>query len=85
VVPADNLEPQDIQRAEETIRVFNLNGSLRQIRENHVMGYLQTAETILGLTEEFEEDEWRPLLEQELRAVVGQPFETAIRHVLKIA
>jgi uncharacterized protein (TIGR02646 family) len=85
VVPANNLDPKEVQRANETIRVFNLNGSLRQIRENHVMGYLNTAEELLGLSEVFEEEEWRPFLEQELRAISGQPFETAIRHVLQIA
>ncbi|PFG08822.1 MULTISPECIES: retron Ec78 anti-phage system effector HNH endonuclease PtuB [unclassified Marinobacter] len=85
VVPAENLAPDEIQRAEETIRVFNLNGSLRKIRETYVKGYLQTAETLLGLSEMFEEEEWRPCLEQELKDIAGQPFETAIRHVLQIA
>lgn len=85
VVPADNLEPQEIKRAEETIRVFNLNGSLRQIRETYVKGYQQTAKELLNLAEVFDEEDWRPLLEQELTAIAGQPFETAIRHILKIA
>ena len=71
-------------RAEETIRIFNLNGSLRQIRETYVMGYRHTAEEFLALADEFDEDDWRPLLEQELKAIAGQAFETAIRHVLQI-
>ena len=85
VVPADNLEPHEIQRAKATIRVFNLNGSLRQIRKTYVKGYQQTAEELLGFAEIFDEEDWRPLLEQELQAIAGQPFETAIRHVLQIA
>jgi uncharacterized protein (TIGR02646 family) len=85
VVPAENLDSKDVQRANETIRVFNLNGSLRQIRKNHVMGYLETAEELLDLSNVFEEEEWRPFLDQELKAIAGQPFETAIRHVLQIA
>ena len=35
--------------------------------------------------EEFDEDEWRPLLDAELEAIAGAPFETAIRHVLQFA
>lgn len=84
VTPADSLTTQERHRAEETIRIFNLNGSLRQIRETYVVGYQQTAEEFLTLANEFDEDEWRPLLEQELKAIAGQPFETAIRHVLQI-
>ena len=84
VAPADNLTEQERHRAKETIRIFNLNGSLRQIRETYVMGYRDTAEEFLALADEFDEDDWRPLLEQELKALAGQPFETAIRHVLQI-
>ncbi len=84
VVPADNLTEHQRQKSEETIRIFNLNGVLRQIREIHVMGYLQTAEEFLALADQFDEAEWRPLLQQELDSVAGKPFETAIRHVLDI-
>lgn len=85
VVPTDHLSPSERRRAEETIRVFNLNGPLRQIRKSHVVGYMQTAEVICHLAQEFEESEWRTLLDQELDAISGQPFETAIRHMLRIA
>ena len=34
---------------------------------------------------EFEESEWLPFLEEELQAIAGQPFETAIRHVLQFS
>ena len=46
VLPANNLSEEQLKRAQETIRVFNLNGSLQEIRRKHVMGYLQTAEEL---------------------------------------
>ena len=84
VLPADHLSPAERLRAEETIRVFNLNGPLRQTRKSHLMGYVQTAEEIVSLAMEFEDSDWRPLLDEELSAISGKPFETAIRHVLQI-
>lgn len=82
VVPTKGLAPQDKHRAEETIRIFNLNGALRQIRETMVKGYLQTAEEFAQLAEEFEPEEWQPLLIEELAAIEHLPFTTAIKHVL---
>jgi uncharacterized protein (TIGR02646 family) len=84
VLPADHLSPAERLRAEETIRVFNLNGPLRQIRKFNLMGYLQTAEEIVSLAMEFDDADWRPYLDEELNAISGKPFETAIRHVLQI-
>ncbi|WP_338352887.1 retron Ec78 anti-phage system effector HNH endonuclease PtuB [Thalassolituus oleivorans] len=82
VTPAKGLNPGDKKRAEETIRIFNLNGSLRQIREAAIKGYLQTAEELASLAEEFEEEDWLPLLNAELEAIKNLPFSTAIKHVL---
>ena len=83
VVPAENLDGNQSIRAKETIRVFNLNGPLRQIRRVNVMGYLYDAEEIAVLAEEFDESEWRPLLDERLKSIEGFPFETAIRQVLE--
>lgn len=85
MVPKDQLDANQQRRAEETIRVFNLNGALRQIRRIHVMGYLQTAEELAALAEDCDEADWQELLEEELRAVSGMPHETAIQHVLQFA
>lgn len=82
VVPAKGLNPDDKHRAEETIRIFNLNGALRQIRETAVKGYLQTAEEIATYVEEFDEADWLPLLQDELDKIESLPFTTAIKHVL---
>lgn len=83
VVPADNLDDSRSVRARGTIRVFNLNGPLRQMRRVNVMGYLYDAEEFAELAEEFDESEWRPLLEERLKSIKELPFETAIRHVLQ--
>ena len=82
VIPAKGLTHQEEHRAKETIRIFNLNGALRQIRKNAVKGYIQTAEELASYAEEFEESDWRPLLEDELEKTASMPFATAIRHVL---
>lgn len=71
-------------RAEETLRVFNLDherGALRQMRRSALQGYLSRAEE---LQEWFELDEalFLEFLEEELQAIAGLPFETAIRHLL---
>lgn len=82
VVPAKGLTPQDEHRAKETIRIFNINGSLRQIRETTVKGYLQTAEELAQMAVEFDEEDWLPLLKEELDTIETLPFATAIKHVL---
>jgi len=82
VVPATGLNPNDKHRAEETIRIFNLNGSLRRIRETAVKGYIQTAEELADFAAELEESEWLSLLNEELEKTKTLPFTTAIKHVL---
>jgi len=82
VVPAKDLNPQQKHRAKETIRIFNLNGSLRQIRKTAVIGYLQTAEELASYAVEFDEADWSPLLKEELEQIKNLPFTTAIKHVL---
>lgn len=84
VVPTDSLDDNQSNRARETIRVFNLNGPLKQVRRSQVIGYLYDAEELAQLAVEFDESEWRPILEDILRSIEGHPFETAIRHVLQI-
>ena len=46
VVAHTGLSAEDTHRALETIRVFNLNGSLRKIRETYVKGYIHIAEEL---------------------------------------
>lgn len=82
VVPKSNLSIDDEFRASETIRLFNLNGSLRQIREDMIKGYLKTAEQFMQMAEQYEPEVWLPLLENELIEVKQLPFSTAIKHTL---
>lgn len=82
VEPKKGLHPNPKKMAVETIRIFNLNGPLRKIRESEVKGYIQTAEFLTEMAEEFEEKDWLPLLQDELNSIKGLPFETAIRHIL---
>ena len=82
VHPRANLPPRNHHRALETIRILNLNGVLRHIRHRRICGYVQNAEALAELAEQFPETEWLPLLEEELRATKHLPFATATRHVL---
>jgi len=80
--PRANLPPHDQYRANETIRILGLDGALNQIRRAEVAGYIQTTETFAEMAEIFSEDEWLPLLQEEIQNTAHLPFATAIRHVL---
>lgn len=85
IVPREGLTPGALKKAKETLRVFNLDhdrGPLRAMRKKHVAGYIQTAEELAEFAQNFEECEWRPLLDEQLQAVESLPFATAIKHVL---
>lgn len=85
IVPKGGLSPYARQRALETLRVFNLDakhGALRHMRRAAAAGYLQTAEEFRNFAAEFDEADWRPLLDQEIAAISHLPFVTAIRHAL---
>jgi len=82
VSPRKGLSAADENRAKETIRIFNLDTTLKPIRHREVCGYVQTAEYLAALAESFKEEEWMPLLQQEIAATAHLPFATAIKHVL---
>ena len=82
VHPRATLTPDEKRRAEETIRILNLNGVLRQIRQTEVIGYIQTAEEFAAMAQNFPEEDWLPLLQEELSNIANLPYATAIRHVL---
>lgn len=83
VVERSGLNSDKFHKARETIRVFNLM-SLRHIRKRHIVGYLQDAEDFLQMASEFDEKEWRPLLEEKLESIKCLPFSTAIKHILEV-
>jgi uncharacterized protein (TIGR02646 family) len=79
------LSPQENHRAEETLRIFNLDaqwGPLRKMRELTCMTYLDTATAFQEMAQQYPESEWLPLLEAELAAIQHLPFCTAIKHTL---
>ena len=82
VRPRDNLTPNEAHRARETIRVLGLDGALNEIRRAEVAGYRQTAEDLFQLADVYPEEEWLPLLEEEIRNTADLPFATAIKHLL---
>ncbi|SHE75276.1 TIGR02646 family protein [Modicisalibacter ilicicola DSM 19980] len=83
IVPRNDLTERQRHRAEETLRVFNLDherGALRQMRRSAVQGYLRSVEDLQELSES-DESLYFEYLHEELEAIAGQPFETAIRHL----
>lgn len=80
--PRANLQPYDQHRAKETIRILGLDGPLNQMRRSAVAGYIQTLEEFAEMAATFSENEWLPLLQEEIQNTAHLPFATAIRHVL---
>ena len=79
----EGLSTADKHRADETIRIFHLGGSLVGEREPVVKPYIETAETLLELLElDDGVEQYTAALNKELAAIQGLPFETAIRHTL---
>ena len=87
IVARESLDVEARRRAEETLRVFNLDhdcGRLRHMRRNAAYGYVGI---IAELDEYAEADtglylQYLIYLQNELQAIRGKPFETAIRHTL---
>ena len=77
-----NLSDASRRKAEETIRVMNLNGTLKQIRRTLLRRYLETAETFAAMAAELGDAAVLPYLQEELRSTSSQPYATAIRHLL---
>lgn len=75
------LSPADQRRADETLRVFNLNpkwGRLRNMRKGAVSPYVSLVDGAIDLTVV----ELQQFFSDELAQAVTSPFYTAIRHVL---
>lgn len=82
ITPRPGLSGHQAQRANETVRVFNLNHeALCGLRRRAIQHYLVQADE-LALWYEIEPAEYEEYLRQELAAISGKEFETAIRHFL---
>ena len=87
VHPKARLTPDKHRRAQETIRILNLTGGgLPHMRRAAASGYLQQLELWADYASQFPEEDWLPIVEQELAQELAQtahlPFATAIRHTL---
>jgi len=77
------LSSQEQRKAEETLRVFNLNpkyGRLRNMRTGAISGYIKMADDAVKAG--FTGSDMRDFFTDELVATAHLPFSTAIRHVL---
>jgi uncharacterized protein (TIGR02646 family) len=80
-----DLNPAQRRRAEETLRVFNLNaqwGRLRRMRESAASGYLKVLDEIAELRAILSTEEIEAYIAQEFSYTQDLPFCTAIKHVL---
>jgi uncharacterized protein (TIGR02646 family) len=76
-----DLGAADKHKAEETLRVFNLNpqwGRLRNMRKSAVSAYVSFVDGCV----DFSAGELQDFFRDELAAAATSPFFTAIRHVL---
>lgn len=79
------LNSQETHRADETLRILNLDakrGPLRQIRKVACIGYVETAEAFQEMADHYTQEQWWPMLEEELATIRHLPFCTAIKHTL---
>lgn len=80
----EGLSAADKRRAAETIRIFNLNYGLRQLRYSAIVNYIAQGDEARRMVEagECTREECLELLQAELAATADLPFATAIRHTL---
>ncbi|WP_084267362.1 retron Ec78 anti-phage system effector HNH endonuclease PtuB [Azohydromonas lata] len=79
------ISPRDQHRAEETLRILNLDakhGPLRSMRREAARDYVETAECLAELASQLSQEELQALVQEEIEKTAGQPFATVIRHVL---
>lgn len=77
-----DLSDAERRRAQETMRVFNLQpefGRLRNMRKSAAAMYLGLVEELAALTAE----ERREYIQLEVRQAAGAPFSTVLRHMLE--
>ena len=81
VIARPELTGVPLQKAEETIRVFNLNKdtTLFNSRKSAVRAIKDEIDELYQMQEELGED-WSTFLEDELKNVRGEEFQTALEH-----
>jgi len=85
IIIKNGLSAINNNRAVETLRVFNLDeeyGSLRQQRASAIKLYINLINELHDYIDTYGVDEnFEMLLAENLQAIDGVPFETAIRHM----
>jgi len=78
------LTAVETRRANETIRIFNLNSVLRAMRRSAVASYVDQGLEVMHMVAsgEWTREEGMDFLKEELAAIENLPFSTAIRHTL---
>jgi uncharacterized protein (TIGR02646 family) len=78
------LTAMETRRANETIRIFNLNGVLSAMRRSAIASYVDQGLEVMQMVAsgEWTREEGMDFLKEELAAIESLPFSTAIRHTL---
>ncbi|MDQ4627117.1 retron Ec78 anti-phage system effector HNH endonuclease PtuB [Janthinobacterium lividum] len=84
VAVREGLNAEDKKRAMETIRIFNLNGALREMRRSAIAGYTDLGMEFMKIVEsgDLTREQCIELYKDELAATAYLPFSTAIKHTL---
>ncbi|AYM79861.1 TIGR02646 family protein [Janthinobacterium agaricidamnosum] len=84
VAVREGLNAVDKKRAMETIRIFNLNGALREMRRSAIAGYIELGMEFIEIVEsgDLTREQCLELYKDELAATAYLPFSTAIKHTL---
>jgi uncharacterized protein (TIGR02646 family) len=87
VAVREGLNTTDKKRAMETIRIFNLNGALREMRRSAIAGYIDLGMEFVEIVEsgDLTREQCIELYKDELVATAYLPFSTAIKHTLTSA
>ncbi len=83
--PRSGLTAAELHRANETLRVFNLDstrGPLRYMRKNACMEYVTIGDDIAAIAQQSPLEEVKSYLEMEIAATRHLPFASAIKHTL---
>lgn len=87
IAAREGLNASARMRAEETLRIFNIDakhGRLREMRRAAVLGHWHTIEEVSEFAAIDPDNEygWREFLEAEVQNALGLPFSAVIRHAL---
>lgn len=85
MIVRDNLTGPERYKAEETLRVFNLDpdhGPLKNMRKRYITSYYPDIDFLEELAFQGLFEEIQEFIQTEIEAMRGKPFETAIKHSL---